>query len=285
MTSYNYLISVDELRQQLSEPHWRVVDCRFDLMQPEKGFEEYRQGHIPGAQYANLDQDLAAPVTAATGRHPLPAVDEFALTLSAWGIGNDSQVVAYDHSSGAIAARLWWMLRWLGHEHVAVLDGGYGAWQKAGFPVSHRDETVVRAQFQPLPDAGLIISTDELLASLESGGGPPIVDARASLRYAGNSEPIDPVAGHIPGAVNHPCSESIAADGTWKSRDELKAGWAGVFGDTRGGSWVSMCGSGVTACHLALSAGLAGYPEPRVYVGSWSEWILDPDRPVATDPA
>jgi thiosulfate/3-mercaptopyruvate sulfurtransferase len=285
MTSYNYLISVDELRQQLSEPHWRVVDCRFDLMQPEKGFEEYRQGHIPGAQYANLDQDLAAPVTAATGRHPLPAADEFALTLSAWGIGNDSQVVVYDHSSGAIAARLWWMLRWLGHEHVAVLDGGYGAWQKAGFPVSHRDETVVRAQFQPLPDAALIISTDELLASLESGGGPPIVDARARLRYVGGSEPIDPVAGHIPGAINHPCSESIAADGTWKSRDELKADWAGVFGDTRDGSWVSMCGSGVTACHLALSARLAGYPEPRLYVGSWSEWILDPDRPVATDPA
>lgn len=283
MTSYNYLISVDELRQQWSEPHWRVMDCRFDLMQPAKGREEYEQGHVPGAQHANLDQDLAGPVTAATGRHPLPAADAFALTLSAWGIGNDSQVIVYDHSSGAIAARLWWMLRWLGHEHVAVLDGGYGAWQKAGYPVSHRDETFVRAQFRPLPDAGLIISTDELLASLESGGAPPIVDARARLRYAGASESIDPVAGHIPGAVNHPFSESVAADGTWKNRDELKAGWAGVFGDNRGGSWVSMCGSGVTACHLALSARLAGYPEPRLYVGSWSEWILDPDRPVATD--
>ena len=285
MTSYNYLISVDELRQQLSEPHWRVMDCRFDLMQPSKGREEYGHGHIPGAQHANLDQDLAGPVTAATGRHPLPAADAFALTLSAWGIGNDSQVIVYDHSSGAIAARLWWMLRWLGHEHVAVLDGGYGAWQKAGNPVSHRDETFDRAQFRPLPDAGLVISTDELQASLESGGGLPIVDARARLRYAGGNEPIDPVAGHIPGAVNHPFSESVAEDGTWKSRDELKAGWAGVFGDDRGGSWVSMCGSGVTACHLALSARLAGYPEPRLYVGSWSEWIRDPDRPVATDAA
>lgn len=208
MTSYNYLIRVDELRQQLNEPHWRVVDCRFDLMQPAKGCEEYRQDHIPGAQYANLDQDLAGPVTASTGRHPLPAADAFALTLSAWGIGEDSQVIVYDHASGAIAARLWWMLRWLGHEHVAVLDGGYAAWQKGGYPVSHRDETIVRARFQPLPDAGLIISTDELLASLKAGGGPPIVDARASLRYAGSSEALDPVAGHIPGAVNHPFSES-----------------------------------------------------------------------------
>lgn len=285
MTSYNYLIRVDELRQQLNEPHWRVVDCRFDLMQPAKGCEEYRQDHIPGAQYANLDQDLAGPVTASTGRHPLPAADAFALTLSAWGIGEDSQVIVYDHASGAIAARLWWMLRWLGHEHVAVLDGGYAAWQKGGYPVSHRDETIVRARFQPLPDAGLIISTDELLASLKSGGGPPIVDARARLRYAGSSEALDPVAGHIPGAVNHPFSESVAADGTWKSRDELQAGWAGVFGDARGGAWVSMCGSGVSACHLALSARLAGYPEPRLYVGSWSEWILDPDRPIATDAA
>lgn len=285
MTSYNYLIRVDELRQQLNEPHWRVVDCRFDLMQPAKGCEEYRQDHIPGAQYANLDQDLAGPVTASTGRHPLPAADAFALTLSAWGIGEDSQVIVYDHASGAIAARLWWMLRWLGHEHVAVLDGGYAAWQKGGYPVSHRDETIVRARFQPLPDAGLIISTDELLASLKAGGGPPIVDARASLRYAGSSEALDPVAGHIPGAVNHPFSESVAADGTWKSRDELQAGWAGVFGDARGGAWVSMCGSGVSACHLALSARLAGYPEPRLYVGSWSEWILDPDRPIATDAA
>ena len=285
MTSYNYLIGVDELRQQLNEPHWRVVDCRFDLMQPAKGCEEYRQDHIPGAQYANLDQDLAGPVTASTGRHPLPAADAFALTLSAWGIGEDSQVIVYDHASGAIAARLWWMLRWLGHEHVAVLDGGYAAWQKGGYPVSHRDETIVRARFQPLPDAGLIISTDELLASLKAGGGPPIVDARASLRYAGSSEALDPVAGHIPGAVNHPFSESVAADGTWKSRDELQAGWAGVFGDARGGAWVSMCGSGVSACHLALSARLASYPEPRLYVGSWSEWILDPDRPIATDAA
>ncbi len=285
MTSYNYLIRIDELRQQLSEPNWRVVDCRFDLMQPAKGCEEYRQGHIPGAQYANLDQDLAGPVTASTGRHPLPAAEAFALTLTAWGIGGDSQVIVYDHASGAIATRLWWMLRWLGHENVAVLDGGYTAWRKAGYPVSQRDETVERAQFQPLPDAGLIISTDELLASLESGGGPPIVDARARLRFAGSNEPIDPVAGHIPGAVNHPFSESVTADGTWKSRDELKAAWTAVFGDNRGGSWVSMCGSGVTACHLALSARLADYPEPRLYVGSWSEWILDPDRPVATDAA
>ncbi len=285
MTSYSNLIKVDELRQGLSEPSWRVVDCRFDLMQPAKGGDEYRQGHIPGAQYANLDQDLAGRVTESTGRHPLPSAHAFAMTLAAWGIGNDSQVVVYDQAGGAIAARLWWMLRWVGHQQVAVLDGGYSAWQQAGYPVSDNDVIVTRAEFRARPGPARVMSTAELQASLASGRVGAIVDARDSIRYAGHREPIDPVAGHIPGAVNKPFSESLNDDGSWKSRDELKKGWSRVLGDVWDGSWVTMCGSGVTACHLVLSARLAGYPEPRLYAGSWSEWIRDPDRPVVTDEA
>ncbi len=283
MTSFKYLIGADELRPQLDQPTWRVLDCRFDLMQPAKGREEYGQGHIPGALYANLDQDLAGPVRDSTGRHPLPLTDAFASTLGAWGIDNESQVVVYDHASGAIAARLWWMLKWVGHDRVAVLNGGYAAWQETGYAVSDSAELVTAVKFRPVPDSKLVVSTDELQDSINAGDAPLIVDARDSGRFAGRNEPIDSVAGHIPGAVNHPFSESINAKGEWKSRDELRDGWAQYLEQESDRSWVSMCGSGVTACHLALSAGLAGYPQPRLYVGSWSEWIRDPERPVATD--
>ncbi|MFQ6006827.1 MAG: sulfurtransferase [Woeseia sp.] len=282
MPDYQTLIGASELAQHLDEPSWRVVDCRFDLMEPAKGLVEYRRHHIPGAQYADLDRDLAGRVTGSTGRHPLPSPAVFADTLGGWGIGNDSQVVVYDHAGGAIAARLWWMLNWVGHERVAVLDGGYRAWREAGYTLSDGDENVDRSDFAPDPDAGLVISTDELESLLATGQAPSIVDARDSARYAGDREPLDRVAGHIPGAVNHPFSESLQPDGAWKGRDELKARWGRVLGDQL--SWISMCGSGVTACHLVLSARLAGIPAPRLYVGSWSEWIRDPGRPVATGP-
>ncbi len=282
MTNFKYLIGVDELGPQLGQPTWRVLDCRFDLMQPAKGRAEYGQGHIPGAQYADLDGDLAGPVSKSTGRHPLPSTKAFAQTLGEWGIENESQVVVYDHGSGAIAARLWWMLKWVGHEQVAVLNGGYSAWQEAGYPVSDNAEFADRVKFRAVVDSDLVVTTDELVQSMIADNAPLIVDARDRARFAGSSEPIDTVAGHIPGAVNHPFSESIDALGGWKSRDQLRDGWAPILGRDTDQPWVSMCGSGVTACHLALSAGVAGLPQPRLYVGSWSEWIRDPDRPVAT---
>jgi thiosulfate/3-mercaptopyruvate sulfurtransferase len=283
MTSYNNLISVDELKHQLNNPSWHVVDCRFDLMKPSKGYAEYQQDHIPGAQYANLNQDLSGLITKATGRHPLPKVETFAKRLSTWGIGNESQVVVYDHASGAIAARLWWMLRWLGHTNVAVLDGGYDAWKKSAYATFGGNEAVVKTSFQALPNSGMIISTDELQKLLISDEAPIIVDARDRIRYTGKNEPIDTVAGHIPGTVNHPFLKGINADGSWKRKKELKASWDTVFKGSKDKSWISMCGSGVTACHLILSAQLAGIPNPRLYVGSWSEWILDPNRPIVTD--
>lgn len=283
MASYFDLITVHDLRPRLGEHAWRLVDCRFDLTQTERGREAYGQDHIPGAVYAHLDEDLAGPVSRSSGRHPLPSVGAFAGTLASWGIANESQVIVYDDAGAAIAARLWWMLRWLGHPRVAVLDGGYAAWKKADYPVSAGNESHARAEFRPRPVSGRVISTEELLASIESGCAPPIVDARDSVRYAGLQEPIDSVAGHVPGAVNYPFSGSLNADGSWRSVEELKKAWGEVLGNGR--AWVAMCGSGVTACHLALSAAIAGHPEPRLYVGSWSEWIRDPGRPVAGNSA
>ena len=283
MTSYQNLIDVDELKQRLGQANRRVIDCRFDLMQPAKGRDEYSQGHIPGAQYAHLDDDLAGPVSDSTGRHPLPSADAFAITLGAWGIDNQSQVIVYDHASGAIAARLWWMLKWVGHEHVAVLNGGYSAWRQAGYEISDSQESATATKFRPSLHSDFVVSTEDLQDLVAAGDAPPIVDARDSARFAGLSEPIDAVAGHIPGAVNHPFSESISATGRWKSRNELRDDLARVLGADVSRSWVSMCGSGVTACHLALSAALAGYPLPRLYVGSWSEWIRNPQRPIATE--
>jgi len=281
MTSYQDLIDVEELKQHLGQPNWRLFDCRFDLMRPAKGRDEYGEGHIPGAQFADLDADLAGPVSDSTGRHPLPSPDAFAATLGAWGVDNLSQVVVYDHASGAIAARLWWMLKWVGHQQVAVLNGGFAAWREAGYEMSDRRESATAVKFQPTPDSDLVVSTAELQEAIVSGSAPLIVDARDSVRFAGEREPIDRVAGHVPGAVNHPFSESLDASGRWKSRSELRDSWARVAGANAARSWVSMCGSGVTACHLALSAVLAGYPFPRLYIGSWSEWIQNPDRPVA----
>jgi thiosulfate/3-mercaptopyruvate sulfurtransferase len=281
MTDHRYLIDVDELHAQLTQPAWRVVDCRFNLMQPAQGQEEYERGHIPGASYADLDNDLAGAVSDSSGRHPLPSAGQFAATLSAWGIDNNSQVVVYDGGSGAIAARLWWMLKWLGHERVAVLNGGFAAWQEGAYEVSDLVESFTASSFQVQPNQDLIVSTADVEEATHAGNSPMLVDARDRARFAGEVEPIDSAAGHVPGAVNYPFSESVDEKGVWKGVEEIRDNWLGVLGADLDRPWVAMCGSGVTACHLALSAGLAGYRLPGLYVGSWSEWIRDPGRPIA----
>lgn len=283
MRSFETLIDCGELETRLGDDGLRVIDCRFSLLEPEKGRRDYEAGHVPGAVYAHLDDDLAAPVSEDSGRHPLPDTGKFVARLRDWGVSNDSQVVVYDDASGGLAARLWWMLRWLGHRRVAVLDGGYAAWEAAGKPVSRAQPDPDPGTFEGRPRPAMVISADEIRAGLESRDGLVLVDARDAARFRGEAEPIDDVAGHIPGALNLPFSLAMAPDGRWKSAEELRRLWRQVAPIDEKHDWAVMCGSGVTACHLALSAELAGLPEPRVYVGSWSEWIRDPRRAVAAE--
>jgi thiosulfate/3-mercaptopyruvate sulfurtransferase len=274
------LISTRELAAALPEAGVLVADCRFELGKPEAGLAAWRAGHIPGAVHVDLERDLSAPVTAATGRHPLPSPTEFAATLARLGIGNDTSVICYDAGSGAFAARLWWMLRWLGHDAVAVLDGGFAAWTAEGRPVSTHGPAPHRAAaFVPRPQPGMVVDAAEVIAAL--GRGEALVDVRGTERFAGKSEPLDTVAGHIPGAVNLPYLENLDAAGRFCAPAELAGLWRARTGAGAGRAPICMCGSGVTACQGLLALEAAGIPGGRLYAGSWSEWIRDPSRPVA----
>jgi len=275
---FQTLIDCETLFRHLTDAAWVVVDCRFDLMQPTAGREAYAEGHIAGARYADLNQDLSAPITARSGRHPLPEPEAFARRLGRWGIGNASQVVAYDAVDGMYAVRLWWMLRWLGHSAVAVLDGGYQAWREAGLAVSSVEPQPDTQRFTARLVAGQTLSASELRANLD-GGALQVVDARAAPRFAGELEPIDPVAGHIPGAVNYPYAGNLDRRGRFLPADRLRARFARFAASPS--IVVHMCGSGVTACHNLLAMEIAGLHGSRLYPGSWSEWVQDPDNPVA----
>ena len=274
------LIRCDALRRRLGQRGLVVVDCRFNLLDPEAGRAAWLAGHVPGAVYAHLDNDLAGPITADSGRHPLPDVASLSETFGRLGIGSRSDVVVYDDGSGGIAARAWWLLRWLGHERVQLLDGGFKSWLNAGFDTEAGAVTVPPASFDAAEQAGWVVTTQEVADAL-ARGDLCLVDARDAERFRGDREPIDAVAGHVPGALNFPFADNLEADGTWRSPDGLRAVWQARLGDRTSGNWAVMCGSGVTACHLALAAELAGLRAPRLYAGSWSEWIRDPARPVA----
>ncbi len=282
MQRFHGVVSARDLLNHLGTNDWRIVDCRFDIMAPEKGHKDFLAGHIPGAVYASLDRDLSGPVRSDSGRHPLPDSEKFVQLLARWGISNRSQVIAYDYSNGAIAARLWWMLRWVGHADVAVLNGGIAAWTRAGGPMERDERLPARANFSAHPDEATILETTELLRNRQE---IRLVDARDRNRFQGLSEPIDAVAGHVPGASNLPFSELLATDGQFLAAEVLRDRLRGVLGNADARPWAAMCGSGVTACHLALAAHIGGLAMPRVYVGSWSEWIRDPGRPVATGAA
>lgn len=282
--AFETLIGVDDLRERLAVPGLCVIDCRFELQNPGAGREQYLRARIPGARYADLNRDLSAAVTEHSGRHPLPAPRDFAATLSALGVGNDSQVVAYDAQDGSFAARLWWMLRWVGHEAVAVLDGGLRAWIAGGGALEAGEPTpAAAARFEPRRiDAEAVMSTEQLECALRADGAL-LVDARAPARFAGTVEPIDPVAGHVPGALNHPFTANLGDDGRFLPAEALAARWQERLGDVAGRKalLVAMCGSGVTACHNLLSLEIAGIAGAKLYAGSWSEWIRDPRRPTA----
>lgn len=276
---YTTLIGAHELAGRLADPQTLVVDCRFDLARPDAGRAAYLAGHIPGALYAHLDHDLSGPVTPATGRHPLPDPETLARTLSSWGITSQTQVVAYDADSGAFAARLWWLLRWVGHRGVAVLDGGFKAWREAGLATSTDIPTRSPSEFIARPDRSAWVDADEVARCLRAGWR--LLDARAPERFAGSVEPIDPVAGHVPGAVNHPLTTNLTTDGRFLPPQELHARYTASQAGVSDAQTIAMCGSGVTACHLLLAMEIAGKPGARLYAGSWSEWIRDPARPVA----
>jgi thiosulfate/3-mercaptopyruvate sulfurtransferase len=280
VNNQDILISAGQLSERSADADLRILDCRFNLLDPAAGRAGYLAGHIPGAVYADLNQDLAAPVSKMSGRHPLPDIQALATTFGELGIGANNDVVVYDDQGGAIAARAWWLLRWLGHSRVALLDGGLQAWTSGKSPIEAGAVLVTPQVFVPAIRDGWFIETQEIMSSI--GRGEALVDARAADRFQGRLEPIDTVAGHIPGAVNLPFDRSLGPDGRWKPVAELREMWAGILPNGTNKPWSVMCGSGVTACHLAISASVAGLAQPRLYAGSWSEWIRDDQRPVAT---
>jgi thiosulfate/3-mercaptopyruvate sulfurtransferase len=278
------LIDVAALAKRLDDADWIVVDCRFALKDPSAGPAAYARSHIPGARYADLDHDLSSRPGPADGRHPLPSPGDLAERLGAWGVHAGSTVVAYDEASGAIAARLWWLLGWLGHERRLVLDGGFAAWQAAGLPVAAAAPSPRPARFVARRvGAEQVVATADLPAL--QADGALLVDARSAVRYRGEQEPIDPVAGHVPGAVNRPGSANLSPDGRFRSPAELARELGDLLGGRPPGALIAMCGSGVTACQLLLALEVAGLPGAKLYAGSWSEWIRDPARPIRTGPA
>ena len=279
------LIAPAELLRHLEDPDWAIVDCRFDLTRPAWGESAWAQGHIPHAVYAHLDRDLSGARTPRSGRHPLPEPDALAATFGRLGIDERAQVIAYDQGTSAYAARLWWLLRWLGHRQVAVLDGGLPAWQAEGLPLSSGLDTRARSTFRARPEDAAWVTSEALAAALADGslerGAPLLVDARAPDRFAGENETLDPVAGHVPGARNHPFAGNHDAQGRFLPAPELARRFRATLGASPPGALIAMCGSGVTACDNLLALEVAGLSGGRLYAGSWSEWITDPARPVA----
>ena len=269
-------------RVDSAQPNLAVIDCRHDLARPQWGAQAYASSHVPGALFAHLDQDLSGPVTPASGRHPLPSVERLEAALGRWGIDRQVEVVAYDQDNSAVAARLWWLLRFLGHPRVAVMNGGFAAWRASGLPVS--GEPAVRAprRFRAAPELAAVVSAAEVASGLERGD-IVLVDARSAERFAGRNETLDPVGGHVPGARNHPFTRNLDAHGRFLDPRALAVGWHATLAGAPASAVVAMCGSGVTACHNLLALELAGLPGARLYAGSWSEWIRDPARPVARD--
>ncbi|HKD55267.1 MAG TPA: sulfurtransferase [Steroidobacteraceae bacterium] len=282
------LLEPAELVPHLDEPDWAIIDCRFELAAPEWGASAYAAGHIPRALYVHLDRDLSAERTAHTGRHPLPSPTALAATLGRLGIDARVQVVAYDQASGVYAARLWWLLRWLGHPQVAVLNGGIAAWQRAGLPLSTAPEQRAARRFVPAANPGVLVSGEEVAAAVDSGtlsrGTAMLVDARSAERFAGENETLDVVAGHIPGARNHPFATNHDAQGRFLPAAELRRAWQDTLGSVDPRRVMAMCGSGVTACDNLLALEIAGFSGARLYAGSWSEWITDPAHATARGP-
>ena len=280
---YSTIVSTETLAAHL-DAGWALVDCRFDLQHDGWGRAEYEASHVPGAVYASLNEDLAGDRTGRNGRHPIPSIEALAATFGRFGIRRDTQVVAYDQDSGMYAARLWWSLRYLGHDGVAVLDGGWAKWLREGRPVRSGQEARTPTTIVPVPRPEMRLGIEDVIARLEDPS-TLLVDARGAERFEGRSEPLDRVAGHIPGAANHFYRSNVGPDGTLLPPAALRAQFEQLLGSHTPQQVVMYCGSGVSACHNLLAMEHAGLPGAPLYPGSWSEWSADPSRPVETGPA
>jgi thiosulfate/3-mercaptopyruvate sulfurtransferase len=278
---YSTLISADELKPHIGDTQWKIFDVRHDLFDREAGLRAYQAGHIPGARFVHIDDDLSGTKTGRNGRHPLPPRDELAERFRAWGIDNGTQIVAYDAHGGQFAARLWWLARWLGHTSAAVLDGGWSAWLAASGAIDTGAPPPVEGSFVPFASKVAVRHTQEVFDAL-GYRARLIVDARLPERYRGEQEPIDPVAGHIPGALNRPWTQNLTSEQRFKPPAQLREEFTALLGDRTADRVAHQCGSGVTACHHLLAMEVAGLPGSALYAGSWSEWIADPARPVRT---
>lgn len=280
---YSALVAPETVQEHLRDRDWVLFDCRHQLTDKAYGQRAYREAHLPGARFADIEHDLSSPITPQSGRHPLPDMGQFADWVAARGVSGDSQVVAYDDSHGGFAARLWWMLRFLGHERAAVLDGGFARWKQERRPLTPDLPHVRRGDFASHPHPEMLAELTEV-ERLSAGRAGTLVDARAGERYRGETEPIDPRAGHIPGALNLPFLGNVGADGRFLPAEALQRRFAQGLNGAAPEQTIHYCGSGVTACHNLLAMAAAGLPPGRLYVGSWSQWSKDPARPAATGP-
>ena len=273
------LTSTDVLAEHLVNPSWLIADCRYNLNDEAWGRSQYEMAHIPGAVFVDVAHDLAGRRTGPNGRHPLPPVEDMTTTFGRLGIADDVQVVAYDQEAGAFASRLWWMLRYLGHDAVAVLDGGFAKWTREGRPVRDGVEMRRSRTFTPRPREEMRVTVDETLTHL---GDPSVllIDARSPDRYAGKPDPLDTIYGHIPGARNRYYRDNVTDAGTLRSGGELRTDFEKVLAGNPASHAVMYCGSGITACHNLLAMEHAGLRGARLFAGSWSEWESDPNRPV-----
>ncbi|MET3107708.1 thiosulfate/3-mercaptopyruvate sulfurtransferase [Oxalobacteraceae bacterium GrIS 2.11] len=283
--SFTTLISAPELAKYINDPNWVILDCRHDLADPNAGRAAYAEGHIPSARFAHLDFDLSGnklnEIGAFCGRHPLPDREVFIAKLRTWGINNNTQVIAYDGQGGIFAARLWWMLRWVGHAQVAVLDGGYPAWLAANLAITTGAPVARQGTLHEQAPLVRMASVGDVQANIQSGLRT-LVDARSPDRFRGENETLDPIGGHIPGARNRFFKDNLQENGCFKSAEQLHQEWSAVVADSRNA--IMQCGSGVTACHNLLALEVAGLTGAALYAGSWSEWCIDPRRPIALGP-
>ena len=279
--SYKTTISEKDLKNNISNNDFIIFDTRCDIKDSGYGIDSYTEGHIENSIFVDVDTDLASEKQQGTGRHPLPKVETFCDKLSHWGMDNNKQVVIYDDAGGAFAGRMWWMLRWLGHEHVAVLDGGLNSWVKNGNKLITSPTLFKKSYFEPTINNEMIATLRDV-ENAQHVLNTILLDARSKERYEGISDPVDPIAGHVPGAISHPLGTNLDRTGKFKDKEELKHNFDKISHDLKEKEIISMCGSGITACHNILALEIAGIKNAKLYVGSWSEWITDPNRTVVT---